>query len=567
MADVKLLNGKYTISDTGLVVTSGDLAAPEESLTVDHDGTDATATIGKGSLITEHTAPVSLADDGTIDLVADTAGHGFLLVGDAEEYVEFVWTVGNTVTAINQSSNVSLTDTDGFFCVFDNTTSVRIRNRLGTTKDVVFNIRYTDAIDVPTFQAFAGVNGVDNLDPSLTSNSTTVTPAFRFKGGDADGTDWDHWIYGAALTLQAGTVPTYNDGSPCLGDNDDSVLFNAGGYYLGSGDTGYLGTEDFVLEVVFQYSASTNVYMVGNWNTATSQGWLLYVNAAGSLRLYLDDTSGTNFTTTTGLIDGAWYHYIVFGNRDEASANGCVAYLNGVQKVTDDISAMSGTLASADLAIGAASNGTNGYDSKVAYAAMWKQAAWHAAGATGPTEWATIAAERFARLCGYYPQVANGTAMPTVSTRAFAAYLDKIESSKTKLYYVGAEWLRMCNRQDSLAVNVNGYLSETQAENLITESEDFLTTWTLIDAGDAVLNDQTACPDGRTKAGSIAGDATDGQHGVEIAATLTAATHVYSIFANPGDKDWIYLNNSTVANCDCYFDVANGTVGTSSTLR
>ena len=40
-------------------------------------------------------------------------------------------------------------------------------------------------------------------------------------------------------------------------------------------------------------------------------------------------------------------------------------------------------------------------------------------------EWATIAAERFAKLTGMYPQLAAGTAMPTTATRTYPAYLDK----------------------------------------------------------------------------------------------------------------------------------------------
>jgi hypothetical protein len=91
----------------------------------------------------------------------------------------------------------------------------------------------------PTFRLFEQnvPYGVDNLDPALTINGTTVTPTFRYKGGDANGTNWAPWGYGETLTLQAGTAPSYNQGSPLLGTNDDSVLFNRGGYYLASNTT------------------------------------------------------------------------------------------------------------------------------------------------------------------------------------------------------------------------------------------------------------------------------------------------------------------------------------------
>ena len=150
---------------------------------------------------------------------------------------------------------------------------------------------------------------------------------------------------------------------------------------------------------------------------------------------------------------------------------------------------------------------------------------------------------------------------PISSTRAFAAYLDKVESGVRKLYYMGGEHLRMCHRQDSGGVNVRGYLPETQAENLFPYSEAFA-NWDLIEAGTVVVDNAEVCPDGRTVMASIAGDSDDEQHGIEDVVTLTADTYAYSGFSKPGDKGWIYVNNSTVANCDCYFDVTNGVEGT-----
>jgi len=94
---------------------------------------------------------------------------------------------------------------------------------------------------------------------------------------------------------------------------------------------------------------------------------------------------------------------------------------------------------------------------------------------------------------------------------------------------------------------------------LIIYSEDF-STWTLRDAGDVVVDDVAICPDGRTVAASIAGDSTDGEHGISRAATLTAATYTFSCYVKPGNKNWVYLRDATLA-VGCYFDVTNGTVG------
>ena len=71
--------------------------------------------------------------------------------------------------------------------------------------------------------------GVDNLNPSLTMNGVTVTPMYRYKGGDAGASAWAPWTYGESLALQTGTAPSYNQGSPLLGTNDVAVKGNGGG--------------------------------------------------------------------------------------------------------------------------------------------------------------------------------------------------------------------------------------------------------------------------------------------------------------------------------------------------
>jgi len=47
------------------------------------------------------------------------------------------------VTLITVSGNVVNTDTDAKFCVFDNGTTVRVRNRLAAAKKVMFDYHYT----------------------------------------------------------------------------------------------------------------------------------------------------------------------------------------------------------------------------------------------------------------------------------------------------------------------------------------------------------------------------------------------------------------------------------------
>lgn len=108
-----------------------------------HNTVDVVRRIGSGGHVTNHELPVDLADDAGFDLPDATAGFGTLIVGDGEEYTQWHWTSAGVVTLVNATANVVNTDTDTNFCIFDNGTQVRVRNRLGVAKKVVFDYHYT----------------------------------------------------------------------------------------------------------------------------------------------------------------------------------------------------------------------------------------------------------------------------------------------------------------------------------------------------------------------------------------------------------------------------------------
>jgi hypothetical protein len=413
-----------------------------------------------------------------------------------------------------------------------------------------------------TFEAFSGLSGVDNLDANLTINGTTKTPTFRYFGGDANGTNWAPAGYGETLTLQAGTAPSYNQGSPCLGANDDSVKFNGGGHYQATSSLSQIATEDFVMEYILTAKDITE-YVCATYDTGP--GWVFYLspNGAGSFKFRMYDAGGDVSIETTGTnTDNAWYHVMVFVNRDEASPNGSQVYINGSAAATGvDMSAVSGTLADTDLAIGANASGVGEYNGNLAYAAMWKQASWHQAGASGPAEWATLAEERFLKLSGMYPNKAKGTAIPTTATRTYPAYLDKVESGARKLYYVGGEWLRQCHRQDGSAVDVKGYLSEVESTNSFTYSQD-LSNAAWVKTRATVSSNGAVAPDGTTTADGIIGTAVANTHYVGQSISGGAGDDEWSGWLKKANKTWAYLNVPTVANCDVYIDVDNVALGT-----
>lgn len=128
---------------TGSIVCSANLTLDAQYWGITHNGTNLKTDIDLGGRVTNHSTPVELADDGSFDLPNASAGFGFLIVGDGEEYAQFTWTSAGVVTLISNSGTVVATDTDTKFCIFDNGSAVRIRNRLGSAKKVVFDYSYT----------------------------------------------------------------------------------------------------------------------------------------------------------------------------------------------------------------------------------------------------------------------------------------------------------------------------------------------------------------------------------------------------------------------------------------
>ena len=86
--------------------------------------------------------PFLLMENDFVDLPDASIGAGEVTVGDAEEYARFVWSSDGTPTLMDSSFNVVTTDTLSKFCIFKNGTTVRIRNRLGSTKAIMLTYTY-----------------------------------------------------------------------------------------------------------------------------------------------------------------------------------------------------------------------------------------------------------------------------------------------------------------------------------------------------------------------------------------------------------------------------------------
>ena len=419
--------------------------------------------------------------------------------------------------------------------------------------------RYTPSLNLFDFDRYPP--SVDNLDPAITTNSITVYPYVRYNAKHAGSLIWKPWGYGDNLVLEAGTAPSYNQGSPLMGKSDDSVKINGGGYYrekIPSTVGKDLTTEDVIFEIVLG-SFNTGKGIVGNEKDGNG-GWVIYGATTTSLRLYLDDNGGANNRFINAAVNlGSINHVMYFVRHDRM-----IAVVNGVWNNTQETAVLPVSLGCLNtFGIGFTANNAAAFTGNMFYFSMWKKGTWFQSDAGGPTAWTTIAAERFYKLTGVYPQQSRGAATPTVCTRASSAYVDKFESIGTrKLYLVGSGWPRVCERQESsTSKRLKGFLSETAATNLALQSETLGTTWTQV-ALTSISDNSANGPDGSAVLDGLVGDANDTQHGVTQAINLTAVKHTVSCFVRAGNKTWCYLFDSTVANCYSYFDISNKATGT-----
>lgn len=272
----------------------------------------------------------------------------------------------------------------------------------------------------PSFSVFEdgyeGVSSVGLLNPALTINGITAYPVFRYNGGDANSSNWSPWKYGESLALQAGTAPTYNAGSPLLGLKDDSVEFNAGGYYRAGNNTfADLTTEDFVIEIVYKHK-SGNQYIFGK---GTNPGFRL---RTGTGTAYVN-VNGSSNIPMGGLVDGCWYHLIWFVDR---SGSG-ICYRNGTSAGSAIIVSAHSATASTANPLNVGDNGGFPYPGSISYVAMWQQSSW-----LDTHLQPDIAKERFAKLTGIWPQRSLGTKIYTSGTRDSVALLEKSEGTATQ---------------------------------------------------------------------------------------------------------------------------------------
>jgi len=96
---------------------------------------------GLSTLDTAKYPAVSVADEGTIVLPTGLYGRGWAMAGDNEELISFTYTSAGTVTLLTDcTANTANSDSDTDLCVYDGGAGIIIKNRLGSTKVITYNV-------------------------------------------------------------------------------------------------------------------------------------------------------------------------------------------------------------------------------------------------------------------------------------------------------------------------------------------------------------------------------------------------------------------------------------------
>ena len=93
----------------------------------------------------------TLADDAEFDLPNYTGGFGRILAGPVSgsssvECLHICWGSDGAPLDLGSTTNTALTDSDTNLCAYDNGTKVTIKNRLGSTKAIIFEIHYYEPV-------------------------------------------------------------------------------------------------------------------------------------------------------------------------------------------------------------------------------------------------------------------------------------------------------------------------------------------------------------------------------------------------------------------------------------
>lgn len=567
----------YGLPDPGVTSVNGDDTFFDHDTGIDAVGTDFGASQGTGKLELANNADydsATIITEQTINTWADTTINFDVksgALGDGAVYA-FVTTDAGQRNLVGHSATLTVEVSQGStggeglpvpngFWPYNGVWS-------GVTKYGIIKHGIRTAMGAANFKALDQVPGIDNIDPIIDFPvSSGVAPAVRYKGDDADATNFDPWTYGNILTYQSGTPPTFNNGSPLWqSSNDDSVCYNSGGYHRDSSNfTAISFANDFYLEGLVYIPSRTSGAKVLMATRTASSGGIQFQRAAGGSAggfvLFMQDDLAASKTISSGIAAEGWIFFSFIYDASENSINNSMFIVNGVNGTATNAYGL-GDVTHDKLTFGARADGSSPADGCIAYVTIYNSSTLWSGGSDNLVDPLALHKERLYKIAGVYPSLFDDDTI--AFTRGHTAYLQNpsdIASATDltkRLWYMGDHWPRVSSTVDSNEDTSTGYLSEPQKANLSDQWQ--VDDWTLIDVTDTETADDLVAPDRTQTMTTLIPSTTSGQHGWTKSITLSASPHVVSAWGYQVDSRWLRLEDSTVANCYAVFDLSDGSV-------
>lgn len=417
----------------------------------------------------------------------------------------------------------------------------------------------TIVLNFPTFDWQPGSTSPNDLSDSLTVAGTPMDLVFSCYATDVSGTNMNCRDASTGIVFSetgSGTAPSVKTSESMFHAIDSTertwALASGHKYYANDNENLWSNGDDVVIEILFRQSATTNAGVFGNATGIGTKGVLLTTTGTAATFRVGDGTTNLTAATAAASQNYAWSHAIMWID-DSADFGIC---LNGTCATNSSIATVGDWSAGgSQFALGTSADGSLAYGGAfVVFMRAWKKASGGAlTGSGNSTEIQNIQFARMATIFGLNATIAAGASAPTTIARASVSTLDHIDTvnGTRQLYKVGYRTPRVMAINDDLM-----YLSEPQSTNLLVRTEDLTSSWNAITAGDNAVGNIIKSPEinGAQIADGIDGNNSSAEHGLTQNATLSAATHTFSVFASASTKTWVALRTG-VANTTTFFDL------------
>jgi hypothetical protein len=399
-------------------------------------------------------------------------------------------------------------------------------------------------------------------DHVFTFTATGTTSYIVLYAADAGGTDTGVAVYNSASVIELPDLWTLNGTARAFSPLAKwADLPGSSGDYISTPDVD-IGTTDLIAVwngSLDDWTPSSNEALVSKWTGAGSQATFIFdVNSDGTLRFAVSSNGATGGATTgtassdtaTGFQNGS----IHWARADYDASEAEVTFYISDDSPWTPYSEITWTQFGDPVAV------TNSITSMFNSTAVIE---------VGSTQTGTgLVQSGTANRMAIFTTIGSTAAVPVVDfdARAFTPGVSTAVCPDGATYTV--------NGNVSIEQNIPapwdasgplGYLSEQAGTNLLTYSQDLSTNWTNVRSTDT--QNYAVAPDGTKTANRLVdGGGTSGQTAyiVQALAAVSSGSNTVSVYAKADQTNWIMLYTENFDTTELtYFDVLNGTVGTS----